>query len=371
MNSIFDFATKELSQDAVICWCLNWANFPETELFGLGIDMLSLLGEENYDEDQELIIKTQFMKADIVVLLPKTRRILIIEDKVYSTEHDDQIATYKKKIETEKVQRELGVEGELVNSSDIRTIYFKTGFFYDDDILIGEKGKADVVVRGIDFYNLIQKYAIGRNSEILISFENHLKRILDYYENFGDYTRQSDSGEYYISEHTIAQYKLLRSIFPEEEWNRETNVYRIYEGSSMGRPWSETCICPKKEYQDGDVYEIFWRVDSDSQGPYLSLRYYDTYTSRKDRHIKFYVKFVELARTIVESGNLCMHVKWESIKCGNNGSYKESALVSFHLAEYLEKWEDTKDQFIETIRQLSRKFAEMMDDVIIGIEENK
>ena len=25
-NSLFSFATSELSQDAFICWCLNWFN---------------------------------------------------------------------------------------------------------------------------------------------------------------------------------------------------------------------------------------------------------------------------------------------------------------------------------------------------------
>ena len=27
-NNIFSFATNELSQDAFICWCLNWINMP-------------------------------------------------------------------------------------------------------------------------------------------------------------------------------------------------------------------------------------------------------------------------------------------------------------------------------------------------------
>lgn len=29
MNNIFSFATGELSQDAFICWCLNWINEPD------------------------------------------------------------------------------------------------------------------------------------------------------------------------------------------------------------------------------------------------------------------------------------------------------------------------------------------------------
>jgi len=32
-NNLFSFATSELSQDAFICWCLNWINYPDEMLF--------------------------------------------------------------------------------------------------------------------------------------------------------------------------------------------------------------------------------------------------------------------------------------------------------------------------------------------------
>lgn len=30
-NSIFEFATGELSQDAFICWCANWFNDDQSQ----------------------------------------------------------------------------------------------------------------------------------------------------------------------------------------------------------------------------------------------------------------------------------------------------------------------------------------------------
>ena len=120
-NNIFEYATKELSQDAVICWMLNWINYPESELYQLGKDMFMLLGENDLDVNQKIDIRTQFKKADIVVVLHGTRRILIIEDKVYSSEHDNQIAKYKETLSDESVQRELGITGDYI--TDIRTIY--------------------------------------------------------------------------------------------------------------------------------------------------------------------------------------------------------------------------------------------------------
>ena len=47
-NNLFTFATSELSQDAFICWCLNWINYPNEILYPMAKDIfLNLLKEEN------------------------------------------------------------------------------------------------------------------------------------------------------------------------------------------------------------------------------------------------------------------------------------------------------------------------------------
>ena len=40
-NKLFKFATKELSQDAFICWCINWINYKDSRLYDLGKNMLN------------------------------------------------------------------------------------------------------------------------------------------------------------------------------------------------------------------------------------------------------------------------------------------------------------------------------------------
>lgn len=42
-NNLFSFATSELSQDAFICWCLNWINYPNEELYPMAKDIFSKL----------------------------------------------------------------------------------------------------------------------------------------------------------------------------------------------------------------------------------------------------------------------------------------------------------------------------------------
>ena len=39
-NKLFKFATKELSQDAFLCWCINWINYPNHNLYSLGKEMI-------------------------------------------------------------------------------------------------------------------------------------------------------------------------------------------------------------------------------------------------------------------------------------------------------------------------------------------
>ena len=66
-NNIFKYATKELSQDAFICWCINWINYPESELYNLGRDMLNFIlapykNCENLYPIKNLKIVRQFKK---------------------------------------------------------------------------------------------------------------------------------------------------------------------------------------------------------------------------------------------------------------------------------------------------------------------
>ncbi len=370
-NNIFKFATKELSQDAVICWMLNWVEYPESELHQLGKDMFLLLGESDIDVNQKIDIKTQFKKADIVVVLHGARRILIIEDKVYSSEHDDQIAKYKETLSEESVQRELGIMGDII--TDIKTIYFKTGFFYDNDKVLVNNKKVDVVVSGDDYYKMIKKYAGVTSSEILEAYIDYLESILEYYDIYGDYTKRYETGGYYISWEYIAQYKLMRDIFPEEKWDKETGVFMIENGSSSGRPWTESCICPNPKYKNGDQYCFFWRIDSDNKGPYISLRYYESFDKNKEkdklkRHEKYYDHFVKYMQDVVEKNESTTKISWNDVQSGYRGSYKESALITVHLSEYLDRWNERRDQLINSVRLYTEDFVSGLDGVIEEIE---
>lgn len=370
-NNIFEFAKKELSQDAVICWMLNWINYPESELHQLGKEMFALLGENDIDIKQEITIHQQFKKADIVVVLHGSRRIIIIEDKVTSSLHDDQITKYRDALKIDQVQRELGVIGEVI--TDIRAVYFKTGFFYDVDNIIKYDNNIDVIVSGYDFYNLIKKYVGKSSSEILESYIAYLSEFLQWYDKYGDYTKQYETGEYFVSWEYIAQYRLMRDIFPEEMWDKESNVFMVEQDSSSGRPWAESSICPSLKYKNGDEYCFFWRIDTDNKGPYISLRFYESFnkneSEKKKRHKKYYDHFVKHIQDVVEKNVSITKLCWNDVQSGYRGSYKESALITIHLSEYLDNWGERGEELINSVRLYTEDFVSGLYKLIEEIEK--
>lgn len=121
--NIFTYATSELSQDAFIAWLLEWAD-PKFKtlnepLHNLGTSFLvELLATKNIvlSQIESFEVKTQHHKIDVYVKLVMNNELIgiIIEDKVYSSNHSNQLIRYKDKISAEVDQ--------------VVRIYFKTGF---------------------------------------------------------------------------------------------------------------------------------------------------------------------------------------------------------------------------------------------------
>ena len=62
-NNMFKYATKELSQDAFICWCINWINYPNDKLHNLGKDMLN---EILYPDTNNKKLYPDYKKGEII-----------------------------------------------------------------------------------------------------------------------------------------------------------------------------------------------------------------------------------------------------------------------------------------------------------------
>ena len=126
--NLYGFATKELAQDATIAYLLAWADpayrKSHPHLHTLGTELLrSLLQTQKVDLPQieTLCIETQVDRIDILVRIntdiDTNRIILLIEDKIDTKEHSNQIECYKKTVK----KKYSGKYDHLV------AVYLKTG----------------------------------------------------------------------------------------------------------------------------------------------------------------------------------------------------------------------------------------------------
>lgn len=360
-NNLFSFATSELSQDAFICWCVNWANFSEADLFDLGVDFFKMIGITlGYEERVE--IKRQFNKIDVLLVLNKSRKMIIIEDKTFTSEHDDQIKRYRELLTKEIKNLDIN---DNFDSYEIITVYFKTGFFYDYDRMIENKKIADVIINGEMFLKLLRKYS--GQSEILDDYIEYLESLVNWYNEYGDYTKKNEQ-VWYISKEHIAQYKFIKTIWG-ENYNREKEYgsYYVYSGSSFGRPWTQMTVLPLFNAKDfKGNYEVFWRIDTDQHGPYISLRLYEKLNKNNPDavadHENLYKNIKDELKKIVDNSGYIF--KWEEIKSGNTGRYKESSIISIGLEKYLRAWDKLGSKLVKDIKDLTEQFIIATDNII-------
>lgn len=263
-NNIFSFATNELSQDAFICWCLNWINMPvrDDNESGrqFGARLLSRLLNEVYDVSKvnQVYIFRQLLNIDVLVLVPELQVALIIEDKTSSQEHGNQINRYKyllsktfesnqyngldiyqnlsdDKKEKQKKHDETACWSAMnsirwalrdepgdfdLSKYTIHTAYLKTDWFNDDDwhtVRELEKDpKVNTYVDGPEFLSLLLSCREW-NDPILMSFVDYLSsKIKTTIEHscFWKYYKDIDGHiRFNIQDTAIAQRRFLQTGF--------------------------------------------------------------------------------------------------------------------------------------------------------------
>ena len=339
-NNLFSFATSELSQDAFICWCLNWINYPNEELYPMAKDIFSNLLEEKDLENEEVEIKRQYKKIDVLVILKNSKIAYIIEDKTYTFEHK-QIQRYKEEIEKDP----------KIKENTIKTVYFKTGFWFSYDDLVS----ADIKIDREDFLKIIKKYK-GKN-QILDDYCEYFERVTEDEEKEKNYLISQEEikeKSYWglnISKSSISQYKFMRDIFKDGY---------IESGRSVGgRPYTQFNILrrvfPNKdnEYlsEDKRNYTIFWRIDTINIGPYISINFYTHHDKNNDpkpqSRIYEYNRIKEKIEKIVKEK--CSNIlNWVNIQ-GKFSNYWEQNLLIIPLKDYLISKEKC-DKLVECIR---------------------
>ena len=166
--SIFKYATSELSQDAIICYILEWAKSENKvlnhELHNLGISFLNSLFNKFQDipkplKYEKIEIKKQYENIDVLCII-NDKYSIIIEDKTNTKNHSNQLKRYVDKIKI-----------DFINTK-ILPIYFKTGDQSNYDNVIENNYK--LYLRK-DFLKVLKLYLT--KNDILDDYTNYLQDI--------------------------------------------------------------------------------------------------------------------------------------------------------------------------------------------------
>lgn len=198
-NNIFKFVTREISHDAFICWLVNWINIYQTsenkDIKELAQKFIEKIVEKNKNlkvqemvncKDYEVEIEKQYTmyyqdksgkkqrRAIDVLLTIQDRHTqekfkIIIEDKLRTKEHDNQMETYRNML----LEKEKKTERESI---EILTCYYK--IFNECDL---DKKVANSILDRDTIMQLIDDNIKNKEKyQYLSDYYDYLKRIQYY-----------------------------------------------------------------------------------------------------------------------------------------------------------------------------------------------
>lgn len=291
-NNIFRYATKELSQDAFLCWLANWYNC-DSPLKSLSKEFVTLIMSRAGVHDFELksiAILRQYNHIDVLLIINE-RTGVVIEDKTFTTEHGNQISRYAAQILAEPIV----ADNATYNLTDVVCVYFKTAEYIQADDAICRNNEIVKLTRG-DMLSLIKPYI--EKSEILLDYYENLKDLDDAYAE-----TEKEYLSYNYNEalrYSYMQWRYLKESFSEEneegilELPRDMSLPQgqdpVEQGTSFGTPYTwywflEFSKNVEKEELLSRGRYLGYRIDTDNEGTFISLRMYCRY-DKKDEDAK-------------------------------------------------------------------------------------
>lgn len=230
--NLFRYAPSELSQDAILCWLIAWADSAQATtdptLHALGRDFVAALFRAAGIPPPELTysveLRPQFKHVDIVAEIGATH-LLAIEDKVDSREHSDQLNTYAQALRAEYSHRQLAL------------VFLKTG---DQASYAGVKADGWITFHRRDLLSLLRRAGPCPNAiyrDFLESLEEREVALQRFVTAPVDNWRRGDPAY-------IGLFIALQAEFPDGRWDYVPNK----SGGFLGFWWNFTAL------PSGEVY---------------------------------------------------------------------------------------------------------------------
>jgi len=166
--SLFNYATKELNQDAFFCWLFSWADekHKNSDLYKVAKDFIHEIIAEDISI-KKIDITQQYKNIDFYIRINDILTICF-EDKVNTTIHDDQLKRYNISIR------------EKHPNDKIFFVYLKTDFVF--------KSERDAVEKhGYNIFDIFRIRSIlqnGINNDIYTDFLFYIDEKIKSYTDF-------------------------------------------------------------------------------------------------------------------------------------------------------------------------------------------
>lgn len=225
--NLFDYGSKELSQDAMICWLLKWADSryrekdPAIHQAGYRFVQALLAMHGQQVEVNKVEVWQQRHRIDVLARI-NGEHVLLIEDKTDSSDHNEQLDRYYEKVE--KDPKFKGVK--------IHPIYFKTGNYpRSERVRIEGNTKTNYkFFDRCDFLKVLRTYRAQH--PILTDFRDYLQRLEDRTNSYREWTAQDKR------KCREAWQGLFKYLEPEErlggDWDYVSNPSGGFEGFFWG-----------------------------------------------------------------------------------------------------------------------------------------
>ncbi|WP_421378067.1 PD-(D/E)XK nuclease family protein [Bacillus salacetis] len=166
--NLFAYATSELSQDAFLCWLLEWgdpayksANMELNKAGTQFIEHIFRLHNLPIPDIHTIIINRQVDGLDILAIVNDEFAILI-EDKTWTEDHSNQLKRYREKIEKKGYTKQLPIFYKTGNQGNYRSIE-AAGYKH-----FSRKNMLDLMEKGIQ---------AGIGDTIFTDYYHHLLKI--------------------------------------------------------------------------------------------------------------------------------------------------------------------------------------------------
>lgn len=268
--NIFKYATKELSQDALICWLVACAKESEGELRKCGLAFVKALFELR---DRSIITKegtlkcypgtggisevtfgpkTQYRKIDVYfqARIDEKTVSFVVEDKTHTQMHGDQLERYLGTAKRDRIEEDF-----------IKPVYFKTGHIYDNEREQAETAGFSVfgIADMIDFLNKRQRGS-GRQRralhEFLGQYADHLDGESDDREKaLKNWDLNRDFVQWEFMLRLRDALKMDSAAWPRRHRNRGGSAWtQLPDWENWDRADSRFCV--------NEARHLYWRLDS-------------------------------------------------------------------------------------------------------------